>query len=115
FPDEVKNSTLGRVLKARLDELAVTAVGKKAPEITGKTPQGEEISLSEVKGKLTLIDFWASWCGPCRQENPNVVKLYEKYHAKGFNILGVSLDNDPANWKQAIEADGLEWSHVSDL
>ncbi|WP_158640504.1 TlpA disulfide reductase family protein [Anseongella ginsenosidimutans] len=115
FPPEVQNSMLGKVLKARLDELAPTAVGKKAPEITGKTPEGEEISLSGMKGKITLIDFWASWCGPCRRENPNVVRLYEKYHAKGFNILGVSLDKDAASWKQAIAADGLEWSHVSDL
>src|SRR5690606_35206175 len=85
FPPEVKNSTLGRVLKQQLDALALSAVGKKAPEITGQTPDGKQLSLSDLKGKLTLIDFWASWCGPCRQENPNVVKLYEKYHAKGFN------------------------------
>ncbi len=115
FPPEVKNSTLGRVLKQQLDALALSAVGKKAPEITGQTPDGKQLSLSDLKGKLTLIDFWASWCGPCRQENPNVVKLYEKYHAKGFNILGVSLDDDAGKWKQAIAADGLEWAHVSDL
>lgn len=115
FPEEVKNSMLGRVLKQQLDALAPTAIGKKAPEISGKTPAGEDISLSEVRGKITLIDFWASWCGPCRQENPNVVRLYEKYHSKGFNILGVSLDKEIGDWKKAIEADGLKWAHVSDL
>src|SRR5690606_12128667 len=115
FPEAVKNSTLGKVLKERLDELAVTAVGQPAPEIAGKSPQGQEIALSKVKGKITLIDFWASWCQPCRAENPNVVKLYEKYHPKGFNILGVSLDTDAEKWKQAISEDGLVWNHVSDL
>lgn len=115
FPEEVKNSMLGKVLKEKLDQLAMSAIGQKAPDITGQTPEGEEIALSEVKGKITLIDFWASWCGPCRRENPNVVKLYEKYHTRGFNILGVSLDTDAGKWKQAITDDGLEWSHVSDL
>src|SRR3546814_13936633 len=80
------------LLRSTLDKLAPSAIGKKAPEIAGQTPEGEAISLSEAKGKITLIDFWASWCGPCRRENPHVVKLYEKYHPNGFNILGVSLD-----------------------
>src|SRR5690606_39158089 len=115
FPPEVKNSTLGRVLKQQLEALALSAVGKKAPEIPGQTPDGKQLSLSDLRGKLTLIDFWASWGGPWRQESRTVVKLYEKYHAKGFNILGVSLDDDAGKWKQAIAADGLEWAHVSDL
>lgn len=115
FPEDVKNSSLGRVLKNQLEALSLSAVGNKAPEITGLTPTGEQLSLSDLDGKLTLIDFWASWCAPCRQENPNVVRLYEKYHPKGFNILGVSLDRDAEKWKEAIAADGLEWSHVSDL
>ena len=87
-----------------------------APDFTLSTPEGKPISLSSLKGKVVLIDFWASWCGPCRKENPNLVKLYENYKDKGFTILSVSLDNDEAAWKKAIEADGLIWpNHVSDL
>ena len=87
-----------------------------APDFTLSTPEGKPISLSSLKGKVVLIDFWASWCGPCRKENPNLVKLYEKYKDKGFTILSVSLDNNEAAWKGAIKADGLIWpNHVSDL
>jgi thiol-disulfide isomerase/thioredoxin len=87
-----------------------------APDFTLSTPDGNPISLSSLKGKVVLIDFWASWCGPCRKENPNLVKLYQKYKSKGFTILSVSLDDDEAKWKNAIEADGLIWpNHVSDL
>ena len=87
-----------------------------APDFTLSTPDGDPISLSSLKGKVVLIDFWASWCGPCRKENPNLVKLYQKYKSKGFTILSVSLDDDEAKWKNAIEADGLIWpNHVSDL
>ena len=87
-----------------------------APDFKFLPPEGKPISLSSLKGKVVLIDFWASWCGPCRKENPNLVKLYEKYKDKGFTILSVSLDNDEAAWKKAIEADGLIWpNHVSDL
>ena len=87
-----------------------------APDFTLSTPDGNPISLSSLKGKVVLIDFWASWCGPCRKENPNLVKLYQKYKTKGFTILSVSLDDDEAAWKKAIETDGLIWpNHVSDL
>jgi thiol-disulfide isomerase/thioredoxin len=90
--------------------------GKMAPEISMKSPTGKLLKLSALKGKVVLIDFWASWCGPCRKENPNVVKLYKKYKSKGFEIFSVSLDEDPQAWQQAIEADGLIWpNHVSDL
>jgi thiol-disulfide isomerase/thioredoxin len=78
-------------------------------------PKGKDRRLSYLKGKVVLIDFWASWCGPCRKENPNVKKLYTKYKRKGFEILGVSLDSDKGRWEQAIKQDGLEWLHVSDL
>ncbi|HNM25393.1 MAG TPA: TlpA disulfide reductase family protein, partial [Saprospiraceae bacterium] len=71
--------------------------------------------LSNFRGNYLLIDFWASWCGPCRRENPNVKAMYEKYHPKGFNIVGVSLDRERGAWVKAIEADGLVWSHMSDL
>ena len=89
---------------------------KPAPEIALKNPEGKEIKLSSLKGQVVLIDFWASWCGPCRKENPNVVKLYNKYKNKGFTVYSVSLDKDPNAWKQAIALDGLIWpNHVSDL
>jgi thiol-disulfide isomerase/thioredoxin len=87
-----------------------------APEITLPNPQGQSLSLSNLKGKVVLIDFWASWCAPCRKENPNVVRMYQKYRSKGFEVFSVSLDQDPAAWKSAIKNDGLIWpNHVSDL
>lgn len=87
-----------------------------APEIALKNPSGKLLKLSSLRGKVVLIDFWASWCGPCRRENPNVVNLYKKYKSKGFEIFSVSLDQDANAWKQAIAQDGLSWpNHVSDL
>ena len=87
-----------------------------APEIALKNMSGTELRLSNLKGKVVLIDFWASWCAPCRKENPNVVRLYKKYKNQGFEIFSVSLDQDPAAWKAAIDKDGLIWpNHVSDL
>ena len=102
-------------LKSKVDAVKNTAVGQMAPEISLNNPEGKEVSLSSLRGKYVLIDFWASWCGPCRQENPNVVRMYEKYKDKGFEIYGVSLDRDEAAWLRAIEKDGLDWVHVSDL
>jgi len=97
-------------------------IGNKAPELNYKDPNGKLISLSSLKGKVVLIDFWASWCGPCRAENPNVVRVFEKYrdkkfkNGKGFTIYGVSLDVDRKRWQNAIIRDKLNWkSHVSDL
>jgi thiol-disulfide isomerase/thioredoxin len=96
--------------------------GEKAPNLIFKNPEDKVMALSELKGKMVLIDFWASWCGPCRRMNPMVVQIYNKYHdkkfkdAKGFEIFSVSLDNDKEKWKAAIKADGLAWPyHVSDL
>ncbi len=90
------------------------ACGSKteAPDFSQTQPDGTQLSLSQLRGKLVLIDFWASWCVP---ENPNVVRVYNKYHDKGFEIIGVSLDNDREAWLKAIEEDGLGWHHVSDL
>lgn len=91
-------------------------VGTMAPEINMNTPSERPLALSSLKGKVVLIDFWASWCGPCRAENPNVVKAYKKFQSKGFDIYSVSLDKDMEKWKQAIKADGLTWSsHVCDF
>ena len=88
----------------------------EAPEIAMSDPDGNTRRLSDLRGKVVLIDFWASWCGPCRRENPNVVKLYQKYHDQGFEIFSVSLDKDGNAWRNTIKADGLTWpNHVSDL
>ena len=91
------------------------AIGYPAPEIMLLNPSGEMFSLSSLKGKVVLIDFWASWCKPCRMENPNMVRLYQTYSKYGFDILGVSLDQNKEAWLKAIEADGLTWHHISDL
>ena len=90
-------------------------IGKLAPDITMPDVNGKNISLSSFKGKYVLVDFWASWCGPCRAENPNVVNVYNKYKDKNFTVLGVSLDKDKDKWKKAIEEDKLTWNHISDL
>ena len=92
-----------------------TAVGVSAPEIELPTPDGDLLKLSELKGQVVLVDFWAQWCKPCRLENPNVVAAYNKYKDKGFTVYGVSLDKTKDKWTQAIAEDGLTWHHVSDL
>jgi peroxiredoxin len=102
-------------LKNQLEQAMSLMVGGTAPDFSQATPDGDEMKLSDLKGKVVLLDFWASWCGPCRKENPNVVRLYNKYKDKGFDILGVSLDKTKDRWLKAIEADGLTWHHVSDL
>ena len=101
---------------AQQGQPAGPAIGQKAPELAFQNPEGKTLKLSDLKGKVVLIDFWASWCRPCRMENPNVVKAYNKYHEKGFEIFSVSLDKDKASWVNAIKQDGLVWAnHVSDL
>jgi peroxiredoxin len=90
-------------------------IGAQAIDFSGVTPQGDTIKLSDYKGKYVLVDFWASWCGPCRKENPNFVNVYNKFKDKGFNILGVSLDKSKDSWIKAIEKDQLTWKHISDL
>lgn len=96
-------------------QLRVLPFGSIAPEINLPDPSGKMIALSSLKGKVVLIDFWASWCGPCRRENPNVVAMYKRYKPKGFEIYGVSLDDNKANWQEAIKADKITWLQVSEL
>ncbi|OMP30080.1 TlpA disulfide reductase family protein [Mangrovimonas sp. DI 80] len=121
---DIKNSEYGVVvggkIKQKEQEAAKTAyleIGKPAPEFSAPDTNGNVVALKDLRGKATIIDFWASWCGPCRRENPNVVKVYEKYHDKGLEIIGVSLDKEGQKdrWLQAIEADNLTWNHVSNL
>ena len=112
---ELKNTKKGKLIQQALDKMNVVEIGMTAPEFSAPNPEGKIISLKESLGKLTLIDFWASWCKPCRQENPNVVAVYKQFHEKGFNIISVSLDKDAEDWKKAIAQDGLDWNHVSNL
>jgi thiol-disulfide isomerase/thioredoxin len=112
---KLPNSLYTKNLVSLAANIGPTVEGAIAPEISLKTPEGEILALSSLRGKVVLIDFWASWCGPCRKENPNVKKIYEKYKDQGFEIYAVSLDNNEAQWKGAIAKDGLAWKHVSEL
>ena len=115
--EKYRTSFPGKAFAQRIEAAKTIGIGKKAPGFTQNDPDGNPVSLSDFLGKYVLLDFWASWCGPCRQENPNLVKAYAAYKDKGFEILGVSLDNKDGKeaWVNAIEKDGLTWTQVSDL
>ena len=113
-PESAYTKALDAVLAPARGQ-AATAVGAEAPNFTLLDDKGVERQLTEFRGKLLLLDFWASWCAPCRRENPNVVRVYEQYKDQGFEILGISLDTKKPSWLAAIRADKLSWHHVSDL
>ena len=119
LPDYIKNTEVGTGIKSniRKQQIKPLEVGEMFRNLTMKTPEGNDMSLSDYagKGKYVLVDFWASWCGPCRRENPHVVKLYDEYKDKGFEIVGVSLDQDKDKWIAGIKADSLTWPQMSDI
>ena len=115
YSNELPDSPYTIEFVERIEGMRQLAIGSPAPEIDLPSPDGNNIALSSLKGKYVMIDFWAAWCGPCRRENPNVVKLYQAYSSKGFEVFGVSLDKSKQAWTQAITDDGLNWIHVSDL
>ncbi|KLT67221.1 TlpA disulfide reductase family protein [Pedobacter sp. BMA] len=115
LPKALRETDTGKELAQRIEANTTTALGKQAPLFTQNNAVGKPVSLADYKGKVVLVEFWASWCSPCRAENPNLVKQYQTYKDKGFEIISVSLDNVKERWLEAIEKDGLAWTHVSDL
>ncbi|MGJ5641150.1 redoxin domain-containing protein [Formosa sp. S-31] len=121
FTEELKNTRAGKAVGTTIKAVSATAIGSTVENFSAPDTEGKSISLYDVKGKVTIIDFWASWCGPCRRENPNLVKLYGEYHDKGLEILSISLDGTPrqkdakAEWLRAIKKDSLTWKHMSNL
>lgn len=112
--DFVENRVVSKFIE-EINKLKRLAIGQPAPNFEAFTPTNKSMKLSDFRGKYTLVDFWASWCAPCRKENPNLLKVYNKYKDNNFTILGVSLDNNPGSWMRAIDEDELAWNNVSDL
>ena len=113
--ETAKNSPYGRAIARQLEVFKQVEVGSVAPDFQGATPEGGTVSLYGVTSELKLVDFWASWCGPCRAEMPSMVKLYKKYHEKGLEIIGVSLDEKKEDWLKASQNDKITWQNISDL
>ncbi|ALO14063.1 Thiol-disulfide oxidoreductase ResA [Salinivirga cyanobacteriivorans] len=114
-PEDNQNNAYYEYLEKHLAKLEKTRIGKEAPTFTMKDTAGNEVALKDFRGNYTLVDFWAAWCGPCRRANPHVVEIYEEYHPKGFQVLGVSFDQSREAWIKAIHEDNLPWTQVSDL
>jgi len=112
---ELRKNPLVAVFVRAENKAKPLAIGHQAPEFTISDNNGKPIKLSDYRGKYVMLDFWASWCVPCRQENPNVVKQYQAFHQKGFNVLGISLDKDKSAWQKAVSDDHLTWTQTSDL
>ena len=110
-----KNSEFGKEIFENIEKLRKLGIGKTPPKIIAKTIDGDDFNLDRIESKIILIDFWASWCGPCRMENPHYKELYTKFKDKGLKIIGYSLDTDKIKWKKAIDKDGLDWTNVSNL
>ncbi|MFS4457042.1 redoxin domain-containing protein [Maribacter sp. 2304DJ31-5] len=115
FSEQNKNSKYGQKIARYIELNKEPKIGEQFADFEMADQNGNSRKLSEIKGKTVLLEFWSSWCGPCRKENPNLVKTYEKFNPKGFEIFAVSLDEDKKSWISAIEKDGLNWLHVSDL
>ncbi|WP_237088231.1 TlpA disulfide reductase family protein [Nubsella zeaxanthinifaciens] len=115
LPEHFKRSAKGLIISERINKKRQVMIGSKAIDFTMKDSDGKVINLASLKSKYVLLDFWASWCGPCREEHPNLIAAYEKYRSKGFTILSVSIDTEKSKWVEAIGKDKLTWTQVADL